>query len=184
MFRRRRSFSPRPLTRQSGNDYMKSRRTRAFRMMFNALAFGMSLAFFAAFAHHVYRFDFKPMAGLGVPILVLFFGFASLFFIRGRSLAKGSAQFRGRLASLRNHARHCSSFLADAHRGRGGGQPGLARSRGCCCFWRLMPSCRSRLWTSSLRLKSGSLRTPLPPMTLMRTAAATLGTPSPPRGHR
>lgn len=80
---------------------MKSRRTRALRMMFNALAVGMSLAFLAAFAYHVYRFDFKPMAALGVPILVVFFGFASLFFIRGRSLAKGSAQFRSLVAAER-----------------------------------------------------------------------------------
>jgi signal transduction histidine kinase len=80
---------------------MKSRRTRALRMMFNALAVGMSFAFFAAFAYHVYRFDFKPMAALGVPILVVFFGFASLFFIRGRSLAKGSAQFRSLVAAER-----------------------------------------------------------------------------------
>ena len=80
---------------------MKSRRTRALRMIFNALAIGMSLAFLAAFAHHVYRLDLKPMAGLGVPILVVFFGFASLFFIRGRSLAKGSAQFRSLVAAER-----------------------------------------------------------------------------------
>lgn len=80
---------------------MKSRRTRALRMMFKALAVGMSLAFFAAFAHHLYQLDFKPMAGLGVPILVVFFGFASLFFIRGRSLAKGSAQFRSLVAAER-----------------------------------------------------------------------------------
>jgi hypothetical protein len=80
---------------------MKSRKTRALRMLFNALAVGMSLAFFAAFAYHVYRFDFKPMAALGVPILVVFFGFASLFFIRGRSLAKGSAQFRSLVAAER-----------------------------------------------------------------------------------
>ena len=80
---------------------MKPRRTRALRIVFNALAFGMSLAFFAAFAHHVYRLDFKPMAALGVPILLVFFGFASLFFIRGRSLAKGSAQFRSLFAAER-----------------------------------------------------------------------------------
>src|SRR5688500_10404852 len=80
---------------------MKLRRTRALRMIFNALAIGMSLAFFAAFAHHVYRFDFKPMTALGIPILVVFFGFASLFFIRGRSLAKGSAQFRSLVAAER-----------------------------------------------------------------------------------
>lgn len=80
---------------------MKSRRTRALRMMLKALGFGMSLAFFAAFAHHLYRFDFKPMAALGVPILLVFFGFASLFFIRGRSFAKGSAQFRSLVAAER-----------------------------------------------------------------------------------
>jgi len=80
---------------------MKARRTRTLRLMLGALAFGMSLAFFAAFAHHVYQFDLKPLAALGVPILVVFFGFASLFFIRGRSLAKGSAQFRSLVAAER-----------------------------------------------------------------------------------
>jgi len=80
---------------------MKSRNTRALRIVFAALAVGMSLAFFAAFVHHVYRLDFKPMTALGVPILVVLFGFASLFFIRGRSLAKGSAQFRSLFAAER-----------------------------------------------------------------------------------
>ena len=80
---------------------MKSRKTRALRIMFRVLAIGMSLAFFAAFAAHIYRLDFKPMAGVGVPILLVFFGFASLFFIRGRSLAKGSAQFRSLVAAER-----------------------------------------------------------------------------------
>jgi hypothetical protein len=41
------------------------------------------------------------MAALGVPILVVFFGFASLFFIRGRSLAKGSAQSRSLFSAER-----------------------------------------------------------------------------------
>jgi hypothetical protein len=80
---------------------MGLQRKRALRLTFNALAWGMSMAFFAAFAHHVYRFDFKPMAALGVPILLAFFGFASLFFISGRSLAKGSAQFRSLFAAER-----------------------------------------------------------------------------------
>ena len=80
---------------------MKSRKTRAVRTMFKLLAIGMSLAFFAAFAAHIYSLDFKPMAGVGVPILLVFFGFASLFFIRGRSLAKGSAQFRSLVAAER-----------------------------------------------------------------------------------
>ena len=80
---------------------MKSRRTRTLGITFKALTLGMSLAFFAAFAHHVYRLDFKPMVALGIPILVVFFGFASLFFIRGRSLAKGRAQFRSLVAAER-----------------------------------------------------------------------------------
>jgi hypothetical protein len=71
------------------------------RILFNVLALGMSLAFFAAFAHHVHRLDFKPMAALGVPILLVYFGFASLFFIRGRSLAKGTVQLRSLFAAER-----------------------------------------------------------------------------------
>jgi hypothetical protein len=74
---------------------------RASRFAFNALAIGMALAFFGAVAHHVYQFDFKPLAALGVPILVVFFGFASLLYIRGRSLARGSAQFRSLYAAER-----------------------------------------------------------------------------------
>jgi hypothetical protein len=74
---------------------------RASRLLFSALALGMALTFFAAFAHHVSRLDFKPMAALGLPILVVYFGFGSLFFIRGRSLAKGGAQFRSLVAAER-----------------------------------------------------------------------------------
>ena len=80
---------------------MRSRSKRILRTMFKVLAVGMSLAFFAAFAHHIYRFEFKPLAAFGVPILVVFFGFASLFFIRGRSLARGGAQFRSLVAAER-----------------------------------------------------------------------------------
>jgi hypothetical protein len=77
-----------------------SKRT-AGRFAFNALAFGLAVALFGAFAHHVYRFEMKPLAALGVPILLAFFGFASLLFIRGRSLAKGRAQFRSLYAAER-----------------------------------------------------------------------------------
>ena len=80
---------------------MKSPRSRALRILFAALAFGMSMAFFAAFAYHAYRLDFRPMTALGLPILLVFFGFGSLFFIRGRSLAKGSAQMRSLFAAER-----------------------------------------------------------------------------------
>jgi hypothetical protein len=79
----------------------KLRSRRASRLLFNALALGMAFAFFGAFAHHLYRFEFKPLSALGVPILVVFLGFGSLLFIRGRSLAKGSAQFRSLFAAER-----------------------------------------------------------------------------------
>ena len=69
--------------------------------VFSTLAVGMAFAFFGAVAHHVYRFDFKPLAALGVPMLLVFFAFASLLFIRGRSLAKGRAQFRSLYAAER-----------------------------------------------------------------------------------
>lgn len=80
---------------------MTLRKRRALRVVFKALALGMALAFFAAFLHHAFRLDFKPMGALGVPILLVFFGFGSLFFIRGRSLAKGSAQLRSLFAAER-----------------------------------------------------------------------------------
>ena len=80
---------------------MKLHGRRALRLVLNALAVGMSSAFFAAFLHHLYGLDFKPMGALGVPILLVFFGFGSLFFIRGRSLAKGSAQLRSLFAAER-----------------------------------------------------------------------------------
>jgi hypothetical protein len=80
---------------------MKRSGKRTLRITFNALAAGMSMAFFAAFAFHAYRLDFKPMAALGLPILLVFFGFGSLYFIRGRSLARGSAQMRSLFAAER-----------------------------------------------------------------------------------
>ena len=80
---------------------MNLSRKRTLRMLFSALMVGMSVAFFAAFAHHAYRLDFRPMTALGLPILLVFFGFGSLFFIRGRSLAKGGAQMRSLFAAER-----------------------------------------------------------------------------------
>src|SRR5687767_7938937 len=73
----------------------------ASRFAFRAAAVGMAIAFFGAVAHHVYEFDFKPLAALGVPILAVFFAFASLLYLRGRSLAKGAAQIRSLYAAER-----------------------------------------------------------------------------------
>jgi len=63
------------------------------------LAFG--LAFFAAFAHHVVRGEFRPLVAMSVPLLVVFYGFASVLFVRGRSLAKGAWQTRSIYAAER-----------------------------------------------------------------------------------
>lgn len=51
--------------------------------------------------HHVYNFDFKPLAALCLPILVVFFAFASLLYSRGRAFAKGNAQVRSLYAAER-----------------------------------------------------------------------------------
>lgn len=79
--------------------HVRRRWTRASRLAFGIAAAGMSLALFAAFARHVSELDFKPLAALGLPVLLVLFGFASLLFLRGRSLAKGSAQVRSLYAA-------------------------------------------------------------------------------------
>jgi hypothetical protein len=79
----------------------RARRKRMSRFAFGAVAVGMAMAFFGAIAYHVYRLDFRPLAAFGVPILLAFFGFSSLLYLRGRSLAKGSAQFRSLFAAER-----------------------------------------------------------------------------------
>ena len=75
------------------------RRTRVLRIAFRALAIGFALVFFAAVAHHVYRFEFKPLAAFCLPILLLFFAFASLLYSRGKALAKGKGQTRSLYAA-------------------------------------------------------------------------------------
>jgi hypothetical protein len=68
---------------------MRPRRVRISRFAFRLLEVGLAIVFLGAVAHHVFTFDFKPLAALCIPILVVFFGFASLLYTRGRSLAKG-----------------------------------------------------------------------------------------------
>ena len=76
-------------------------RMRASRLGFAALAAGTGLALSAAVAHHVYQFDFKPLAALGVPVLLAFFGFSSLLYLRSRALAKKREQLRSLYAAER-----------------------------------------------------------------------------------
>jgi hypothetical protein len=80
---------------------MRTRRTRISRLAFRFLEVALAFVFLGAVVHHVYTFDFKPLAALCIPILVLFFGFASLLYTRGRSLAKGKGQARSLYAAER-----------------------------------------------------------------------------------
>lgn len=78
-----------------------SRRTRSPRRTFRLLELAFSLVFLLMVAHHVSRQDFKPLVALCAPILIVYFGFASLLFVRGRSLAEGTWQLRSLLAGER-----------------------------------------------------------------------------------
>lgn len=81
--------------------------TRPTRIALRRLAFALSGAaaaamFFGVVAHHVYQGDFRPLAGLCLPFLVVFFGFTSLLYVRGRSLGKCREQVRTLFAAERS----------------------------------------------------------------------------------
>ena len=59
-------------------------------------------AFFGVVAHHVYNVDFEPLAGFCLPFLVVFFGFTSLLYMRGRSLGRGRESLRTLFAAERS----------------------------------------------------------------------------------
>ena len=69
-------------------------RRRTSRLVFRVIELCAAFVFFWAVLYHVYTFDFRPLAAFCVPILVVFFAFSSLLYMRGRSLAKGKAQRR------------------------------------------------------------------------------------------
>lgn len=76
-------------------------RRRTSRALFAVVEVCAAFVFFWAVAHHVYTFDFKPLAALCLPILLVFFGFASLLYNRGRSLPKGETATRSLYAAER-----------------------------------------------------------------------------------
>jgi hypothetical protein len=80
---------------------MRALRTRAPGLAFAVLEVCAAFVFFWAVASHVVTFDFKPLAAFCVPILIVFFAFASLLYSRGRALAKGKAQMRALYAAER-----------------------------------------------------------------------------------
>ena len=75
------------------------RRSRLSRFARHATELALALVFLAAVVHHVARWDFKPLAALTVPMLVVFYGFASVLFVRARALAAGPWQTRSLYAA-------------------------------------------------------------------------------------
>jgi hypothetical protein len=80
---------------------MKKRPPHPARLALRIMEAGFALVFLGAVTHHVITQDFKPLAAFCVPILVVFYGFASLLFVRGRALAKGPWQVRSLYAGER-----------------------------------------------------------------------------------
>ncbi|MEJ6022141.1 hypothetical protein [Ramlibacter sp. PS4R-6] len=80
--------------------------TRATRNHLRRLALRLVCAatgavFLGIVGHHVYTMDFEPLAALCLPFLVIFFGFTSLLYMRGRSLGRGRESLRTLFAAER-----------------------------------------------------------------------------------
>jgi hypothetical protein len=75
--------------------------TRFSRFAFRSLELGFAAVFLVAVADHVLRADFRPLVALSVPLLVVFYGFASVLFVRGRALSPGPWQTRSLYAAER-----------------------------------------------------------------------------------
>jgi hypothetical protein len=80
---------------------LQAMRARASRLAFRLVEIASAIVFLGAVAHHVYTFDFKPLAAFCVPIILLFFGFTSLLYNRGRALIKGKGEIRSLYAAER-----------------------------------------------------------------------------------
>ena len=76
-----------------------SRRPRFSPFALQAIQVAFGLVFLAAIVHHILRGDFKPLVTMTVPLLVVFYGFASVLFVRGRALAAGAWQTRSLYAA-------------------------------------------------------------------------------------
>ena len=76
-------------------------RLRPSPMSMRVLEAAFSLAFLGAVVHHVAAHDFRPLAALLAPVLILYYGLASLLFVRGKSLSEGPWQRRSMHAGER-----------------------------------------------------------------------------------
>lgn len=70
------------------------RRNRLSRLTFRLLEATFGLAFLGTVVHHVVTQDMRPLLALCLPILIVYYGLASLLFVRGRSLTPGPWQIR------------------------------------------------------------------------------------------
>lgn len=61
------------------------------KLVFRMLEVALGLVFLGAVAHHVVELDFKPLAAFALPILVIYFGFASLQFGRSKAVVRRKA---------------------------------------------------------------------------------------------
>jgi hypothetical protein len=66
------------------------------------LELGVAGVLLGAVVHHVFTLHFRPLAVFFLPLLVAFFGFTSLLYMRGRSLRRGKAQIRTMYAAERS----------------------------------------------------------------------------------
>ena len=71
------------------------------RALFATACAASAIVFFGIVYHHVSALDFKPLAAFCLPMLVPFFGFTSLLYIRGRSLGRCKEQLRTLFAAER-----------------------------------------------------------------------------------
>jgi hypothetical protein len=72
------------------------------RATFAVLCAVSAVVFFGVVYHHVSAFDFQPLAAFCLPMLVPFFGFTSLLYMRGRSLGRSREQLRTLFAAERS----------------------------------------------------------------------------------
>lgn len=61
------------------------------KLAFRSLELALGLVFLGAVAHHVASLDFKPLAAFALPILIIYFGFASLQFSRSKAVSRRRA---------------------------------------------------------------------------------------------
>ena len=74
---------------------------RFSRLALRSLELALALVFLTAVAHHVTRSDFRPLVGMAIPLMMVFYGFASVLFVRGRAMAPGLWQTRSLYAAER-----------------------------------------------------------------------------------